>query len=314
MEHFTALQVEIQKTLTEINNVTKVNSHLSQVENQLNDLYSKIKKYEKKLSEDLLDIEKLEENSVKSLFHSVLGNKVQQLEKERQEYLETSLKFKEISKRIQLLEFEKELLEKKAKNIDSFNSKLTNLKNKRKVEILKNGDDKTKESLESLLIEIDRRSIVKRELHEAIVEGENCLKILNVVISYLKKARDWGKWNHKNNRRGAYMKNRSIDNAIKNLSKAQVRLDLFSKELSDLGDNYIRFDLSKAQFGQFTDFFFDNLISDWIVQQKIKTTINSVEAIIDKIQRILLGLKDENQKNNNELFTHNQHKDQILTA
>jgi len=244
----------------------------------------------------------------------VLGNKVQQLEKERQEYLENSLKFKEYSKRVQILEFEREVLEKKVKDIDKLKAKLSDLKNRRKVEILNSNNSQIKASLEVVLNNIERGSAIKKELHEAIVEGENCIKLLSVVISYLKKARDWGKWNNPNDRRGAYVKNRSIDNAVQNLSKAQVRLDLFSKELSDLGDNYIRFDLSKAQFGQFTDFFFDNLISDWIVQQKIKTTINSVEAIIDKIHRILLGLKDENLKNNTMLNELTISKDQILTS
>ena len=314
MENLTSLQREIHKTLNELNSSNKVNSHIAQVDQQLSALYAKIKKYDSKLIEDLKDIEKLEENSVKSLFHSVLGNKVQQLEKERQEYLENSLKFKEYSKRVQILEFEREVLEKKVKDIDKLKAKLSDLKNRRKVEILNSNNSQIKASLEVVLNNIERGSAIKKELHEAIVEGENCIKLLSVVISYLKKARDWGKWNNPNDRRGAYVKNRSIDNAVQNLSKAQVRLDLFSKELSDLGDNYIRFDLSKAQFGQFTDFFFDNLISDWIVQQKIKTTINSVEAIIDKIHRILLGLKDENLKNNTMLNELTISKDQILTS
>ena len=314
MKNLTSLQLEIHATLNEFTSIKKVNSHLAQIDEQLGDLYNKVKKYDQKLTNELKDIEKLEENSVKSLFHSVLGNKVQQLEKERQEYLETSLKFKEYSKRLQILEFEREILQKKVKDINNIKSKLQDLKNRRKEEILSSSDSQVKLSLEGILVNFDESTTIKKELYEAIVEGENCIKLLNVVISYLKKARDWGKWDNPNNRRGAYMKNRSIDNAVQNLSKAQVSLDRFSKELSDLGDNYIRFDLSKSQFGQFTDFFFDNLISDWIVQQKIKSTINSVEAIIDKIQRILFGLKDENMKNNNKLVELTHAKDHILTS
>jgi len=314
LQNLTQIQVQIHTTLNEVNSINKINSHLEQINISLEDLYEKVKNYERKLNNELKDIQKLEENSVKSLFHSVLGNKTQQLEKERQEYLETSLKFKEYSKRLQILEFEKEVLEKKTKDFVAINAKLQDLKNRRKIEILNSSNSEIKNSLEKNLMDLDESVIIKKELTEAIIEGENCIKLLKVVISYLKKARDWGKWNNTNNRRGAYVKNRSIDNAIQNLSKAQFRLDKFSQELADLGDNYIRFDLKKSQFGQFTDFFFDNLISDWIVQQKIKNTISNVEVIIDKIQRILLGLKDENLKNSEKIEILTSAKNRILTS
>ena len=314
MENLTDLQKAIHNTLDEFNNLKKVNSHLQEIETKLNEAYSKVKHYEKQLNNDLKDIEKLEENSVKSLFHSVLGNKVQQLEKERQEYLESSLKFKEYSKRIQILEFEKEILQKKIVNIEELKTRLIDLKNRRKNEILNSNNSEVKVHLETLLIDLENAKLTKKELGEAMIEGENCIKLLSIVISYLKKARDWGRWNNPNDRRGAYMKNRSIDNAIQNLSKAQVRLDIFSKELADLGDNYIKFDLSKAQFGQFTEFFFDNLISDWIVQQKIKSTISNVESIIDKIRRIILGLKEESEKNTIRVQDLINLKDKILTS
>jgi len=35
------------------------------------------------------------------------------------------------------------------------------------------------------------------------------------------------------------------------------------------------------------------LISDWIVQQKIKSTIASVESSLDQVKRILMNLDNE---------------------
>lgn len=311
--NLTNLQIDIQNKLAEYNALNKILNHLKEIDSQLNEAYKKLKLYESKVQDDLNDIEKLEANSVKSLFHSVLGNKHKQIEKERQEYLESSLKFKELSKRVQILEFEKEVLHKKSKNIDALQRELEKLKGLRKNEILNSPNSKVKSKLEGVLIELEHSIFIKKEIGEALVEGENCIKLLSVVSSYLKKARDWGRWNNPNDRRGAYIKNRSIDSAIKNLSKAQVRLDMFSKELSDLGENNINFDISKSHFGQFTDFFFDNLISDWIIQQKIKGTIGNVENVIDKVRRILLALKEERTRNNELFIQLNKQYDEILT-
>ncbi|MBT8232672.1 MAG: hypothetical protein HKN51_11155 [Saprospiraceae bacterium] len=314
MENITHLQEQIQEKLNEFTKLEKVNAHLVDIEDKISEMNSKIRVYEKNLEKELKDIEKLEGTSVKSLFHKVLGSKYEQLEKERQEYLEVSLKYKEYCKRVELLEFERDLLSKKAKNIDEVKTELKQLMDMRKSEILRSDNIAVKANLENILNQIQRSYTIRKEISEAVIEGENSLKLLNVVISYLRKARDWGKWQNTNHsRRRGYVKNNAIDYAIKNLTAAQVRLDMFSKELADLGDNYIKFDLSRAQFGQFTDFFFDNLISDWIIQQKIKSTMANVESVVDKIQRILLGLKGEDEKNTNNIEQLIKQKNKILT-
>ena len=44
------------------------------------------------------------------------------------------------------------------------------------------------------------------------------------------------------------------------------------------------------------DIFFDNLISDWIMQQKIKNALANVYSVRDKIDRILHSLKIDLQE------------------
>lgn len=299
MERITQIQQEIKETLHEVKNLLKLENHIKDLNNQLAEALSIQKKVEYTIDKELEDIEKLEGGSVKSLFHNILGSKEEQLEKERQDYLEASLKLKEINNRIKIIEYEKSLISNKTVKLKELNIKLEKLKSLRKNEILK-GNDEIKNQLITLIEDIDYCVILNKEIGEASIEGSKSIKILNVVLSYLKQANDWGTW-QQNNRRSQIQKNRSIDYAINNLSKAQVQLDTFLKELRDLGTNQVSLELSKIQFNQFTDFFFDNLISDWIIQQRIKNTMNNVESVLSKVQRIVLSLNEEEKINKEKL-------------
>jgi hypothetical protein len=286
------IQIQIKDSLEKYKSLNTIKAHVDEINTKLKEAYAKLKILDSNLDKELKDIENIE-GGVKSLFYKVLGNKEEQLDKERQEYLEASLKFKEYKKSIELMEYEKGLLEKKLSQLPILHKQIDSLKAQREQEILRSPDLKTREELQQILSKMDLCILLRKELDEAVEEGEKSAKLLSVVLSYLKKARDWGRWDMQGNRRGDYMKNRAIDQAIKSLSQAQYQLDMFSRELEDLGDNNVRFKLNISHFNKFTDFFFDNLISDWIVQQKIKSTINNIESTFDQVQRIILSLNQE---------------------
>ena len=46
-------------------------------------------------------------------------------------------------------------------------------------------------------------------------------------------------------------------------------------------------------FGRFIHIFFDNLISDWVIQRKIKNALNNVESTFDKTRRYVLVIEKE---------------------
>lgn len=310
----TSIQSEIKEVLEDFTSLSNVKSHVDEIEIQLRDAYKKIKVLDKKVEKELRDIEELEKIGIKSLFHKTLGDKDKQLEKERQEYLEISLKYNEYKKSVELMEFERDLLAKKLNNLDPLKRKLEDLKNQRLTEILRSSNSTIKTELQELLHKTDVSLALNKELEEAILEGEKSIKLISVVSSYLTKAGEWGRWDmYGDNRRAAYLRKQAIDKARRNLSQAQHQLNLFARELKDLGENNITFNLDLIHFNKFTDFFFDNLISDWIIQQRIKSTLNSIESTKDYAKRILLSLIQEKESNNSRLVELNKSKDSILT-
>jgi len=90
-------------------------------------------------------------------------------------------------------------------------------------------------------------------------------------------------------------------------------LRVYEKELRDLGmEVSLRFKLQN--FHSFLDFFFDNLISDWIVQQKINHTINNVLKTQDEIESINRSLKQEQKKTAKSSKALNKKRDSILES
>ncbi len=63
------------------------------------DSKAELVRVDNKLEKEYKDIEKLENLSIKGLFYKILGSKEEQIERERQDYLQIVLKQKEILKK-----------------------------------------------------------------------------------------------------------------------------------------------------------------------------------------------------------------------
>lgn len=315
MAELSEIQLEIRSVLDQYKSLENVNSHVSEIDSKLKNAYVKLKELDKVLDKELKDIESLEGIGLRSLFHKTLGDKEKQLDKERQEYLEASLKYNEYKKSVELMEYERDLLSKKLNRLPKIKDELEVLKQRRAKEIINSPDITLRNELSDIFKKNDVSLMLNKELTEALEEGEKGLKLVGIVISHLRKAGEWGRWDmYGDNRRAEYMKRQSINNASRSLTQAQHQLNIFTRELRDLGENNIAFQLNMVHFNKFTDFFFDNLISDWIVQQRIKGTLNNIESTYDHIKRILMSLLQEKQNNDKKLLDLEEEKNKILMS
>jgi len=84
----------------------------------------------------------------------------------------------------------------------------------------------------------------------------------------------------------------SVDKAKKLSHQAQQLLRVFSNELADInGQQNFNFRFDFGGFDSFLNVFFDNLISDWVMNQKIVNAINSVASTQTKVKRIVSTLE-----------------------
>lgn len=287
-------------TRTELSEVTKKLERLKKVGNRLEDLNreitelgGKIAYLVKQVDKESQDIETLKKTGVKSLFYKVLGSKEEQLEKERQEYLEANLRYDEVRKSLELLEYERNILEGKIKAMPATQRRYEELLKQREKEII-SSNPQLAAKINTIDAQITERQKMLFEIEEAMLVGGGANHLLEQVLVKLDQAINWGQWDMAG-RRGqvtGHMKHRQIDMAKDLAYKAKISLTQFEKELRDIyGPEDFGLTVRIPSFSSFTDIFFDNLITDWIVQQKIQNTRSGVVSVRDKTQRLLSTLK-----------------------
>ncbi len=292
-------------TITELTQVTKkleglkrVGIRLEDLNREITELQGKVGYLVKQVDKESEDIETLKKTGVKSLFYKVLGSKEEQLEKERQEYLEANLRYDEARKSLELLEYERNILEGKIKAMPGTELRHKELLKKREEEIIASNPNLAAK-INAIDAQITERQKMLYEVEEAMQVGRGANHLLEQVLVKLDQAVSWGQWDMAG-RRGqmsGHMKLRQIDMAKDLAYKAKISLTQFEKELRDIyGPENFGLTVRIPTFSSFTDIFFDNLITDWIVQQKIQNTRAGVLGVRDKTQRLLITLKGTTPK------------------
>ena len=287
-------QRKLKATLLEYQQIKKVGKHARSLRTRLKKEKAEFARIAKKLKRDERDLERLEKTSMRSLFHKVLGDKEKQVEKDRQKYLQTALKYNELGKSIELMEFELSVLEKKLTTKEDLQKRFRNLMRMRERELMRT-DPVAGRRLIQISKQIDHAHVTLDNIKEASAVGKDALKILRAMEGELANARNWGQWDtHGDRRRAGWMKHQAIDRA-KNLSyKAKHILLQFRKELADIyRDARIPIHLEMRDFNRFTDILFDNLISDWVFQQRIKKALDNVQYVKRQVSSALKKMKSD---------------------
>ena len=283
----------IQATIGKLAALNAAKKHFDVLTQQIQDDRQKLQSVSQRLEIEAQEIEELQKMSITSIFHKVLGNKDSKIEKERKEYLALALQFKELTQNIEINEFEVGVLRKKKDELASTLSTLEELKVRREAEIMQS-DEAIKSSLLGIYSEMDDINKIREEIVQAVAAGRNALGHIEIIRHNLKEAIKWGEWDQmSHNRNYDRMKHTALDTAVNAAFKAQQALNIFNDELSDVGFSAQDFGLNITAFKSFVDMFFDNLISDWIIQNKIKNAANSVDMVMDKVQSTLQTLDSE---------------------
>ncbi len=303
----------LQEKLEELKGLEIAKRHLDSSKEQLAQAKKESKKLVRQLEKENADIEKLEKLSIKKLFHKVLGDQEKQLEIERQEFLEMSLKYNEHKKSVELIEFELDVLKNKSKGIPVLKKQVVKLKKQREKEIL---STKTRSSkrLRQVIEDSDYITLGKKEYAEALNVAADILKHLKAAMTHLRKAENWGTYkNVGGGRRGSYNQRGAIGNARNIIIKTQHLMRVFKKELQDINVHDFDTRLNADQLNGFTNIFFDNLITDWIIQKKIRNSLAEVRSAHDRIQRFYSYLESEYKKMDVSLKALVVERDEIIT-
>ena len=169
-----------------------------------------------------------------------------------------------------------------------------------KKEQIKASNDFMKEELLKLEKSLTTLQAQEKEIREAMAAGNRCLYAANDVIANLKKASDWGTWDViGGGTMSTLMKHDYMSKAQSSVSALQSELRYFKSELADV-KIYSNLSVSTDSFTKFADFFFDNIFVDLSVQDRIRSSLNSVTGTKNQIQNSISKLDRFMGENRNQ--------------
>lgn len=290
-----------QQGIAHLHKIDAMLDQLKQEEETLSGKESKLKEIMEKEKEDL---EKLENRSIASIFHSMLGNLDEHIEKERKEALAARLKYNQLRRDLDGVKAQISELTSERTNYLGCQNEYDDLYAQKKKELMK-GADSTAQKLLELTNRTNLADISLKEISEAIDSGEKVLEGLERALGSLDRAEGWGTFDlFGGGLISDLAKHSHIDDAKAEVEATQGLLRRFKTELADIeisSDIVIEI----GSFATFADFFFDGLIADWFMQSRINNSQASVSNVKAQVQTVIDKLKalesqEENKKENLE--------------
>lgn len=296
------INLEIEALLKDYTHPDSLYKKIDGTKTMLENARYELKKLEGIMEKEQLDVEKMSQTSLKTLFYKCLGTHDKQVAKEKEEALAAVLKYEGCKKSVDELTDKLSQLTNSHYEMSKVQDKLDALyEEKRRVMASLNMPEYAKIGQLEKEMSFIRREI--KELKEAITPGNMAINTLNEAIELLDSAGDWGTWDLLGGGLVAdMMKHDKIDKAKQAILNAQTYVQRLQVELQDVNmslDGSIKITGGAV----FADFFFDGLIADWYMQSKISQSRDNVVATCGKIRKIV-----------NTLSTQLSHKEKDLEA
>lgn len=291
------------ENMSEANRYKKLIKSTGEDCNKLTDKWHQLKE---ELRKEEQDVEKLTKVTFTNFLHTIINDKAEKLDKEKQEAITAKLKCDSVLTQLEDCKTSLEKLNIKYSKLSQAEEEYKMLLNQKRDFILTYMPDKWNE-IKSLMEEDREISNQLKEIDEAINAGENTMSCIDNAREALQSAKNWGTLDMFGGGLLSTMaKRENMSEAQDYISDMQKWIRSFARELSDV-DDYINTELDIGDFLGFADYFFDGFFVDWAVQSKINNAIEKVEDTKYEVNSILRRLETEsNQLNNRKSSISNQ--------
>lgn len=292
---------ELYQQIVQAQGDKRMLQRLNQERKQLTLELEKLKRQKKALYQQLqaekIDVEKLESISLVNLFYSIIGQKTEKLDQEKQELAKAQLSYQEAKESVADISEDIQKLDQQIQTLGEPDLRYRSLLKEKYHRLLDIDHESGQEAL-VILEQIGNLKDEKTEIAEAIDAGEKVKDKLEEAQTSLSKAKNWGTADMLGGGMlTTSMKHGHMDDAKQATHEAQRLLRKFSYELNDIGRSFQTIiDISGGL--TFADYFFDGLIVDWFVQDKIQRSVEQVDEMSRKVEQTLTQLEEINQEVN----------------
>lgn len=263
---------------------------LKELRTQQEPLKEKVARLEKKMLSEKKDVDRLEGRSLAAFFYYVFGRKDEKLDEERREYYAARVKYDAAVRELKAIEQDIECTEEDLRDLADCEERLASVIEEKRQAIETAGT-----SISEELLEKERTAAYlknqEQELEEAIAAGTTVLRVASEVLSSLRNMEnvsylDW----LGNNPLTDMAKHETLDEAQKNVEQLQIALQRFNKELADV-EFRETLQVSIERMLKFSDSFFENLLAQATVPEKLRQARDQVDQALDLILGILRQLQ-----------------------
>lgn len=153
-----------------------------------------------------------------------------------------------------------------------------------------------------------------REIQEAIQAGLAAQRALEEMSGDLSGAENWGVWDMVGGGiMATFAKHGCLDDAQDAAYEARRALSRFRTELADVSSEQVP-DVELGDFAVFADYFFDGLFADLFVQSRIREAQEQVEAVTQRVERLIVRLRDERENLEEKQGQLDWERERLLTA
>ncbi|MBP3628185.1 MAG: hypothetical protein J6I95_01800, partial [Anaerotignum sp.] len=260
------------------------------------------------------DVEKLEKFSLAGFYYLITNKKEEMLNKERQEAYTARLKCDTAQAELDTITDEIQKTRAQITEFAGCEERFVKLKTEKKEWIKQSGTPDAMKILELEEAIAGCESQIK-EIREAYTVGGEALRLADEIIRSLDKAKGWGTWD---TFAGGGMisdiaKHSHLNTAQRLVSDLQSKLRRYKTELMDVQIS-ADVEVGVSGFLNFADYFFDSILVDWTVLNKITKSKSQAEATRNKISLLQYKLNDLKASKERERDQKRSEVDQIVLS
>ncbi len=269
----------------------RVKRRLDGAEAQLKEVRTLRDRLHKQLTKEQQDVVKLGKFSFTNKIAEWTGKWDAMMEKEMAEVVEAELKYNEAEKNVVDLEAEVKRLQDAMQNPD-----FTYIDEdwadflKEKETWIRRYDSVANATLQKIADERVAIRSMLREVGEAQDAGEKASRALDAALDHLDSAEGMSIWDtfFGGGLIVSALKYSEIDSSDDHVHRAQRALRHFETELMDVQNIASKsFTVNQNDIWTFTDLFFDNIFSDWMVHSRITDAKEKLNDVLKDVRRVL---------------------------
>ncbi|WP_062107245.1 hypothetical protein [Bacillus niameyensis] len=300
------------------NERNRVKRRLEGAEQKLNEAIAQRDRLHKQLTKEQQDVAKLGKFSFANKINQWTGKWDELMDKEMTEAMEAELKYNEADKMVTDLKSETENLRREMENPDfAYVEEEWEDFLKEKEAWIRHSESKASQTLQTIADERVKLRSILREIEEARDAGSKATRALDAALDKLDSAEGMSMWD-------TFLGGGLIVSALKYsemnssddlVHRAKRALRHYETELMDV-QNFATdsFKINQKDLFAFTDVFFDNIFSDWMVHSRITDAQNKLNVVLQEVRRVQDQLARKRDQINQDLQRLDEEEQHIIIS